>query len=47
MKNVLTAVLEKVPEGYVEFVGELPGANAQGETLEEVREPKRSNRIGS
>lgn len=28
----------KVPEGYVGFVEELPGANTQGETLEEVRE---------
>jgi predicted RNase H-like HicB family nuclease len=38
MKNTLTAVFEKVPEGYIGFVEELPGANAQGETLEEVRE---------
>jgi hypothetical protein len=28
----------KVPEGYVAFVEELPGANTQGETLEEARE---------
>jgi predicted RNase H-like HicB family nuclease len=27
----------KVPEGYVAFVEELPGANAQGETLHEAR----------
>lgn len=27
----------KVPEGYVAFVEELPGANTQGETLEEAR----------
>ena len=33
----LTAVFEKVPEGYVAFVEELPGANTQGETLEEAR----------
>lgn len=26
-----------VPEGYVAFVAELPGANTQGETLEEAR----------
>ena len=34
----LTAVFMKVPEGYVAFVEELPGANTQGETLEEARE---------
>lgn len=34
----LTAVFEKVPEGYIAFVEELPGANAQGATLEEARE---------
>lgn len=28
----LTAVFEKVPEGYIGFVEELPGANAQGRT---------------
>jgi predicted RNase H-like HicB family nuclease len=27
----------KVPEGYVGFVEELPGANTQGATLEEAR----------
>jgi predicted RNase H-like HicB family nuclease len=27
----------KVPQGYVAFVEELPGANTQGETLEEAR----------
>ena len=32
-----TAAFLKVPEGYVGFVEELPGANAQGETLEEAR----------
>lgn len=32
-----TAVFKKVPEGYVGFVEELPGANTQGETLEETR----------
>ena len=32
-----TAVYRKVPEGYIGFVEELPGANTQGETLEEVR----------
>jgi predicted RNase H-like HicB family nuclease len=34
----LTAVFQKVPEGYIGFVEELPGANTQGETLEEARE---------
>ena len=33
----LTAVFEKVPEGYIGFVPELPGANTQGATLEEAR----------
>jgi predicted RNase H-like HicB family nuclease len=34
----LTAVFMKVPEGYVAFIEELPGANIQGETLEQARE---------
>ena len=34
----LTAVFIQVPEGYVGFVEELPGANTQGATLEEARE---------
>jgi predicted RNase H-like HicB family nuclease len=33
-----TAVFEKVPEGYIAFVEELPGANTQAATLEEARE---------
>jgi predicted RNase H-like HicB family nuclease len=33
----LTAVYMKVPEGYAAFVEELPGANTQGETIEEAR----------
>ena len=33
-----TAVFEKVPEGYIAFVEELPGANTQGATLDEARE---------
>ena len=32
-----TAVFRRVPEGYIAFVEELPGANTQGETLEEAR----------
>lgn len=38
MKLTLTAVYQKVPEGYIAFVEELPGANTQGATLEETRE---------
>jgi predicted RNase H-like HicB family nuclease len=35
----LTAVFEEAEEGgYIGYVAELPGANTQGETLEEVRE---------
>jgi predicted RNase H-like HicB family nuclease len=34
----LTAVYMSVPEGYIAFVEELPGANTQGATLEEARE---------
>lgn len=32
-----TVVFEKVPEGYIAFVEELPGANTQGATLDEAR----------
>ena len=32
-----TAVFRNVPEGYIGFVEELPGANTQGATLEEAR----------
>ena len=34
----LTAVFQKVPEGYIGYVEELPGANTQGDTLDEARE---------
>lgn len=33
----LTAVYMQVPEGYIAFVEELPGANTQGDTIEEAR----------
>ena len=33
----LTAVFQKVPEGYIAFVEELPGANSQAATLDEAR----------
>lgn len=38
MDLTLNAVYLKVPEGYIGFVEELPGANTQGETLDEARE---------
>lgn len=38
MSMEFTAVFERVPEGYIAFVEELPGANTQGDTLEETRE---------
>ena len=33
----LTAVYRRVPEGYVAFVEELPGANTQASSLKEAR----------
>ena len=33
-----TAVYKRVPDGYIAWVEELPGANTQGATLEEARE---------
>ncbi len=38
MKVQMTAVFKKVPEGYIGFVEELPGANTQAQTLDEARE---------
>ena len=38
MNIEFTAVFQKVPEGYIGFVEELPGANTQGDTLDETRE---------
>lgn len=38
MNITLTAIFQKVPEGYIGYVEELPGANTQGSTLEETRE---------
>lgn len=37
MKLTLTAVFEQVPEGYIGYVEELPGANTQAATLDEAR----------
>ena len=34
----LTTVFMQVPEGYIGFAEEIPGANTQGATLEEARE---------
>ncbi len=34
----LTAVFQKVKEGYIGFAEELPGANTQGATLAKARE---------
>jgi predicted RNase H-like HicB family nuclease len=33
----LTAIFRRVPEGYIAFLEELPGANTQGATLAEAR----------
>ncbi len=38
MESVFTGVFEKVGDWYIGYVEELPGANTQGKTLEEVRE---------
>ena len=37
MQIQFTAVFRQVPEGYIGFVEELPGANTQGTTLDEAR----------
>ena len=37
MEIQFTAVFRKVPEGYIGFIEELPGANTQASTLEEAR----------
>lgn len=38
MESAFTAVFEKVDDWYIGYVEELPGANTQGKTLQEVRE---------
>ena len=38
MEATFTAVFEKINDWYIGYVEELPGANTQGKTLEEVRE---------
>lgn len=37
MSMQFTAIFKKVPEGYIAFVEELPGANTQGKILQEAR----------
>ena len=38
MQNTFTAVFERDGDGWIAYVEELPGANTQGDTLEEARE---------
>jgi len=39
MKGEVTAIIEKAPEGgYWAICPEVPGANGQGETIEEAKE---------
>ena len=38
MKTTFTAVFEQAGGWYAGYAAELPGANTQGETLEEARE---------
>ena len=38
MQIQFTAVFREVPEGYIGFVEEFPGANTQGATLDEARD---------
>ncbi|MCF7927804.1 MAG: type II toxin-antitoxin system HicB family antitoxin [Spirochaetales bacterium] len=42
MKSELTAIIEKAPEGgYWAICPEVPGANGQGETVEEAKDSLR------
>lgn len=38
MENRFTGVFEQVGDWWIGYVEELPGANTQGRTMEEVRE---------
>lgn len=38
MQNSFTAVFEQVGDAWIGYVEELPGANTQGNSLEEARE---------
>ena len=43
MKGIVTAIIESAPEGgYWAISPEFPGANGQGETIEEARESLRA-----
>ena len=37
MQEKLTAIFQKSPYGYIGYVEEVPGANTQGNTLEETK----------
>jgi len=37
MREKLTAIFQKSAYGYIGYVEELPGANTQGDTLEETK----------
>lgn len=38
MANTFTAIFERDDDGWIAYVEELPGANTQGDTLDEARE---------
>ena len=38
MEHKYTAVFERDGDGWIAYVEEIPGANTQGDTLEEARE---------
>ena len=38
MRNEFTAVIERDGDWYIAYCSEIPGANGQGRTIEEVRE---------
>jgi len=35
MKNEFTSIIERDEDGYIGYCAEIPGANGQGETVEE------------
>lgn len=38
----ITTVFQKVPEGYIAFIEEIPGVNVQAATLDEAKEDLKS-----
>lgn len=38
MRNEFTAVIEKDGDWYIAYCPEIPGANGQGKTIDEVRQ---------